>query len=70
MPIAKNWDAKKKCYHIPHTAKLAKQFASAVSHLVPVIGPLAKNIAKEIYLARLKKQNFCKEDIEWVKKNI
>jgi len=70
MPIAKTWDPKKKCFHIPRTAKVLKQFASAIANLVPVLGPLAKNIAKEIYLSRLKAKNFCKEDIEWVKKNI
>ena len=76
MAIAKEYDEKKKCYHIPHNAKALKRIASAIADLlknIPVIGIVAsaaKKLAKEIYLEQLKAKNYCKEDIEWVKKNI
>lgn len=69
MGLIKTYDSRKKCWHITKNAKNLKKAAAAIGREIP-LGSIAVEIAKTIYLLKLKAKNFCKDDIAWVKKNI
>lgn len=68
--FGKKYNQKKKCWQMTRNAKTAKSLASQLLVLIPLVGGIAREIAKAVLLARLEAKGFCKDDIAWAKKNI
>ena len=70
MALTKEWDSKKKCWHLTKNMKTAKQLAGTFLTGLGPAGWIAKAVGKEIMKQKMKKKNYCEEDIKWAMKHI
>lgn len=71
MVVGQKWDAKKKCWTIPRTVRNIKELGATFLKLAPVPGAsLVRTIAKSLLIEKMKAKNFCKEDIQWAKRQL
>jgi len=68
MPVTKSYDKKKGCYHIAKTERNIKKYAGQIGRQLGA--GLLVDLAKQVMKARLKWKNYCKEDIDWLMKQI